>query len=433
MQGVQQAEDHQSKPGKVKLPTSGLLVGVRVCVRMPKCDHSVHITVKCGGACTANQVCVCRGLVMTFNAAGKCSRCTATSSAATAPAAAGSATASAAGSDAAHSTVNSAGAGAGAGAASTVSIITQPDGQVILDIPVDEVVGMLPAFSTQIGEGDSPGAPDTILNVRTPEMLAAMAREAQPATTVAPYVAPNGSGGSGVGRVSSGAVTTYPVILPDEEDMPMVVGAETTTGSATGGATVTHPNLDTMRTVGAGAGVGASRETDDDIDEIMLGTPHGVGAKADSHRAAAELSTTYPRLLPRHAAQHGRSPGNADKGDIVSPAILSAVRQAVTSAQLRQRPSTSQQQNTPTVQVGPMNIQEASRVLSHMSSTARTPVMQQQGTTPHSGRTLDSVTEAAGLRGEEEEKEDDGDEPGDEDVEEDSEGEESTLDSSDYD
>ena len=121
MQGVQQAESHQSKPGKVKLPTSGLLVGVRVCVRMPKCDHSVHITVKCGGACTANQVCVCRGLVMTFNAAGKCSRCTATSSAATAPAAAGSATASAAGSDAAHSTVNSAGAGAGAGAASDVA------------------------------------------------------------------------------------------------------------------------------------------------------------------------------------------------------------------------------------------------------------------------------------------------------------------------
>ena len=124
MQATLRAEFHQDKPGKVKLPTCGLRVGEKVYVRMPTCDHSVLITVKCGRPCTANQLCVCSGLVMTFNAAGKCSRCTgtgstadaATGSAATAPAAAGSATTSAAGLDAAHSTVNSAGADAGAGA-----------------------------------------------------------------------------------------------------------------------------------------------------------------------------------------------------------------------------------------------------------------------------------------------------------------------------
>ena len=122
MQAALRAEFHQDKPGKVKLPTRGLRVGERLCVRMPTCDHSVLITVRCGGACTANQLCVCSRLVMTFNAAGKCSLCTGTGStadaatgpAATGPAAAGSATTSAAGSDAAHSTVNSAGGGAGA-------------------------------------------------------------------------------------------------------------------------------------------------------------------------------------------------------------------------------------------------------------------------------------------------------------------------------
>ena len=123
MQATLRAEFHQNRPGKVKLPTCGLRVGERVCVRMPTCNHSVLITVRCG-PCTANQLCVCENLVMTFNAAGNCNLCTGTGStadaatgpAATAPAAAGSATTSAAGLDAAHSTVNSAGADAGAGA-----------------------------------------------------------------------------------------------------------------------------------------------------------------------------------------------------------------------------------------------------------------------------------------------------------------------------
>ena len=76
MQAPRRAEFHPAKPGKVKLPTCGLRVGEKVYVRMPTCNHSVLITVKCGRACSANQLCVCEDLVMTFNAAGKCDLCT---------------------------------------------------------------------------------------------------------------------------------------------------------------------------------------------------------------------------------------------------------------------------------------------------------------------------------------------------------------------
>ena len=115
-------EFHQSKRGKVKLPTHGLRVGERLCVLMPACEHVIKITVSCGGACTRR--CVCEQKVMTFNTARKCSRCghdTGTADTATGGSATTSAAGSAAGS-AAHSTarttVNSAAAAATAAATS---------------------------------------------------------------------------------------------------------------------------------------------------------------------------------------------------------------------------------------------------------------------------------------------------------------------------